>query len=333
MLKLNKISGSPYWYATGTHKTPQGKSTIYRESTKCVKRKDAEIWFENFKRHLDAIESNVVDITFYEASVSYANSKDSIHPEDASRIEVINEYFESTPLSKINSDLWNDFCSTNLKGRVPETCNRYRSNMRAILNHAKSNTPHQHINNIPAKKIDPSPPRYLSLEDQERMINGYCLLLKPLITTLCFQGCRVGEALRLQWSDIDLDNRRINIWKTKNGHFRSLPMHKRVFEILRGINRERTGHIFVTPSGEPYAYIDKPNGSPIKTAHRTALKQTGITNFKVHNWRSHWASNMALKGANTYELMALGGWRSASSVSRYVQLNPDSLSDAINRLD
>lgn len=324
MLKLKKRD--KYWHITGTF-----DSVKVRESTRTTNKKDAESYLE--KRLLQLQTKDRVDITFNAAAVAYLNDKHSIHKNDADRIDYLNSFFSNVPLSRLTGSLFSEFCIEQLPNRKAETLNRYRSNLTAILNHAKSNTPHQHVNKIPSRKILTTKPRYLSFDEQELLINAYNPLLRPLIHTLCFQGCRVGEALRLQWADIDMDKRRINIWHTKNGDFRSVPMHIRVFEVLRNINRERQGHVFVTQMGEPYVYIDKPNGSPIKTAHRTALEKASIRNFKVHNWRSHWASNMALKGANTYELMALGGWRSSSSVERYVRLNPDGLADAINRLD
>ena len=330
MLRLKKRG--EYWHVNGTFTTPKGSIKV-RESTGTSSKKDAEAYLnhklEQLKNHVDGIS----DITFYEASLAYINEKQSIHENDAQRIGLLNDFFAKQYLSGITGSSFSDFVTNEIPKAAPSYINRYRSNLVAILNHAKHNTPLQHINKIPSRKVPTSKPRYLSFEEQEILLNAYSPLLRPLIHTLCFQGCRVGEALRLQWADLDLDKRRINIWKTKNGDFRSVPMHPRVFEILRSINRERKGHLFVTQMGEPYCYIHKPNGSPIKTAHRTALKEAGITNFKVHNWRSHWASNMALKGANTYELMALGGWKSSSSVEHYVRLNPDGLANAINRLD
>ena len=330
MLKLSKRGA--YWHINGTFTTSKGSIRV-RESTGASQRKDAEAYLNNRISQLKNNSQGISDITFYEASVGYLNDKTSIHENDAQRIRLLNDFFYNMNLSEITGAEFSKFCQQEIPKAAADTTNRYRSNLVAILNHSKRNTPKQHINKIPSRSVPKPKPRYLSFEEQESLLNAYNPLLQPLIHTLCFQGCRIGEALRLQWADLDLDQRRINIWHTKNGDFRSVPMHPRVYKILRDINRERRGHVFVTPMGEPYVYIHKPNGSPIKTGHGTALKETGITNFKVHNWRSHWASNMALKGANTYELMALGGWRSSSSVEHYVRLNPDGLANAINRLD
>lgn len=331
MLKLQKRPDSPFYYITGTVRP---NTEFIRESTGTSSRKDAEIILEKRRKELLDQLGGIIDMSFGEAVRNYGFAKDSIHENDLNRLEMLENFIgKNTPLSQITGQVFNDFCLSEMPKNKNETLNRYRSNLVAVLTHAKKNTPLQHVNKIPTKKTRISKPRYLSFEEQEALLNAYTPLLQPLISTLCFSGCRIGEALRLQWADINLDQRRINIWETKNGDFRSVPMHPRIYEALRGINRERRGHIFVTPSGEPYVYVHRPNGSPIKTGHGNALKKTGITNFKVHNWRSHWASNMALKGSNTYELMALGGWRSSSSVTRYVKLNPDNLAEAINRLD
>jgi len=332
MLSLKKRKDSPFWQIEGSIRSSTETRRI-RESTGCTHKKDAETYLELRLKQIKDDMAGMSDITFEQAAIQYINNKTSVHENDASRIELLNDYFGNMKLSSINGSMFNEFCANELPRRKPDTLNRYRSNLTAILNYTKNNLPHQQIHKIPIKETLKPKPKYLSFDEQEALLSAYNNSIQPLIYTLCFQGCRIGEALRIQWADINLDKRRINIWETKNGDFRSVPMHPRVYSMLRGINRERKGHIFVTQMGQPYVYVHKPNGSPIKTAHGTALKKAGITNFRVHNWRSHWASNMALKGANTYELMALGGWRSSSSVERYVRLNPDGLANAINRLD
>lgn len=118
-------------------------------------------------------------------------------------------------------------------------------------------------------------------EKAERLINAYYSILQPIIYFLAYQGARTAKALSLKWEDINLDKRRVTFWHTKNGDYRSVPIHSKVYEALRGINRERSSFVFLTPSGKPYSYTSKKNGSPIKTAHKRALKGANIQQFKV----------------------------------------------------
>lgn len=335
MLKLTKRPRSPFYQLTGTVWIRPGRTVRVRESTGYSDRKRAEAYAERRQQEIIDVERGQHDSkphSFRDAAVAYVSSKESVHPNDADRINILDQYFGPTDLCDIDGGAFLSFVGRHLDGRKPTTVNRYRSNLVSVLNFAKQIWPDEVVRSIPLRRTDRPKPRYLSLDDQDRLLDAYHPLVRPLVHVLCFQGSRVGETLRLHWEDINLDRRTITYWVTKNGDFRTVPMHERVHQALSSINRPRAGHIFVTPMGTPYSYDTRPNGSPIKTAHRSALERAGITNFKVHNWRSHWASQMALNGATVYELMALGGWRSVASVSHYVQLNPEHLRSSINRL-
>ncbi|BAQ87186.1 Integrase (XerC) [uncultured Mediterranean phage uvMED] len=268
------------------------------------------------------------------AVLDYINSKTTIHKNDADRIDKLLKYFDNTEVNLINGYAFSGFVKSVIPKVKNDTVNRYRSNLVAVLNHAHGEQPHITINRIPTRKTEKPKPRYLSKEEAERLINAYNPILQPLIYFLAYQGARTAEALSLKWEDIDMDKRRVTLWNTKNGDYRSLPIHSRVYEALRGINRERSGFVFLTPSGKPYSYTTKKNGSPIKTAHKAALKRANIQQFKVHNWRSHWASRLVLDAdASNYSLMALGGWRSPASVVHYINLNPDHLVNTLEKLE
>lgn len=109
----------------------------------------------------------------------------------------------------------------------------------------------------------------------------------PLLRFLLGTGCRIGEALGLQWSDVDTENRRITIKRTltyqpdEHGHsrlsistpktsngFRSIPMLDEVYDALLEERRMQiatgtpvcsavdglTDFVFINRRGKPYAY-------------------------------------------------------------------------------
>jgi len=47
--------------------------------------------------------------------------------------------------------------------------------------------------------------------------------------------------------------------------------------------------------------------------------------FRLHDWRHHWASHLAMDGCDAATLMKLGGWKSPKMVQRYVDLNLEHL--------
>ncbi|HUC16731.1 MAG TPA: tyrosine-type recombinase/integrase [Acetobacteraceae bacterium] len=55
------------------------------------------------------------------------------------------------------------------------------------------------------------------------------------------------------------------------------------------------------------------------------LRAAKINWFRLHDWRHHWASHLAMDGCDGATLMKLGGWKSPKMVQRYVDLSLEHL--------
>jgi integrase len=61
-----------------------------------------------------------------------------------------------------------------------------------------------------------------------------------------------------------------------------------------------------------------PGGNPLAKAHataiarmakrRTPLRPNGGEDFRIHDWRHHWASHCVMSGMDLLTLKRLGGW-------------------------
>ena len=125
--------------------------------------------------------------------------------------------------------------------------------------------------------------------------------------------------------------------RTKNGEPRTVPMHERVRKALEDIAAERgtKGHVFLNRFGNAYADTRDyalPGGNPIAKAHRTACKRAGVTDFRVHDWRHHWASQHVMAGTDLETLRRMGGWKSLEMVQRYAAVSDDHMLEAIKRI-
>ena len=106
----------------------------------------------------------------------------------------------------------------------------------------------------------------------------------PIVGALRYQGCRIGEALRLRLpGDISFRRETLTFRDTKNRQPRTVPMHDVTARMLRKYLGERDiGPVFMTPHG--VAYNDRrlaargvgSDGSAIRTAHRSALLRYSI---------------------------------------------------------
>jgi len=170
-------------------------------------------------------------------------------------------------------------------------------------------------------------------DEAERLTQAYVAHVRPVVLVLRFQGARIGEALRLDWADVRLADDWL-VLREINGAARGLPMHPRVKAALADLWTQRPNHprVFLNRFGEPYRDHSDTGGPGITKAHRTACTRAGIADFRIHDWRHHWASWMTMKGCDPRTLMELGGWSSMKMVERYAHLAKPHLKEAIARL-
>ena len=145
----------------------------------------------------------------------------------------------------------------------------------------------------------PSRVRWLTPEQAERRIAACGDHLRPLVIFLLYSGARIGEALWLDWRDIDLNRSHAAFpidpsegRRTKNNEPRGVPLHLRVRAELANLPH-RDGAVFRRPDGLPYERLrddenDTSAGNRIKRAFAAACRRAGIEDFTPHDCRHTW---------------------------------------------
>jgi integrase len=134
-----------------------------------------------------------------------------------------------------------------------------------------------------------------------------------LVKLLLYTGARLGEALALQWSDVDLARRAVTIRQTKTEGARTAFLPELVVDAIKPLSRD--GRVFFpfTKGSRLYAML----------AH--AEKAAGITipdRLGFHILRHTWATWMRRHaGLDTAALVETGAWRSRKSASVYEHLD------------
>lgn len=145
-----------------------------------------------------------------------------------------------------------------------------------------------------------------------------------LFTFLVDTGLRVGEALRLEWRDVDLDRGLITVWISKGERPRSVPLTGRVKAILRA--RKGTGvgpWTWTTPTSLRHAW----------TLARAHMGLVNDEQFVPHALRHTFASRLVQAGVPILTVKELCGHKSIEITLRYAHLAPTNLVDAISRLE
>lgn len=328
-LILRKKTGRKAWYIRGTINGQRIEESTDTTELKIAKQYKAK---REHELHMEAIYGKQAVVTFAAAVVHYVE-----HGGNKRFLKPLVHLFGETALSSIGQAEVDAAARKLLPHAALSTWTRQvYVPMGAVLNHAAQLGWCQRLvlkrPKAPAGRV-----RWLTAAEAEALIAACSPHLRRLVTFLLYTGARVGEALWLDWRDVDLDRRHVQFIDTKNGTSRGVPLHKRVVEMLRGSN-ERSGCVFRTNTGAVYArpkpgqQIDTSAGTRIKTAFKAACRRAGIQDFHPHDCRHTWATWHYIANRDLGALMRLGGWKTMSMVMRYAHVNVDELAGTIDRL-
>ncbi|MGI9499051.1 MAG: tyrosine-type recombinase/integrase [Geminicoccaceae bacterium] len=64
----------------------------------------------------------------------------------------------------------------------------------------------------------------------------------------------------------------------------------------------------------------------MRSAHKTACGRAGITDFRLHGWRHHFASWAVMKGIDIETIKKMDGWKSLRMLERFPASRPERMS-------
>jgi integrase len=316
-LRLVRRPKSPYWIIRGTL-----RSIRLEESTGTYNKKIAEEI--RAKREAEILAQSIygrrATATFAEAALSYlqnGGNKRFLHKVMGAR-----KVYPNTSGATRNRQFYTP--------------------VSAVIKHAAKRGWCSHIVMERPEK-PPGRLRWLTPEQAECLIAACGGHLRPLLIFLLYTGARIGEALWLDWHDVDLNRSHVTFpvdpnegRRTKNNEPRGVPLHPRVRAALANLSHRR-GEVFRRPDGKPYERLrddenDTSAGNRIKKAFAAACKRAGIKDFTPHCCRHTWATWHYAKNRDLLALQRLGGWKSLAMVTRYAHVNVGELAHTIDNL-
>lgn len=327
--------GSPNLYLRGT---VRGRRV--EESTRTADRRAAEEI--RAKREAEILEESIhgrrSTATFAEAALSYLETGGRDGTGGSRRfLGPVLDHFGTTPLARIDLLAIEAGARKIYPKASPATRNRqFITPTVAVLRHAAK----RGLCAMPIIARPSQPPgvvRWITYDEAERLLSAASDSFRPLLTFLLWTGARAGEALWLDWRDVDLQRAHVTFPKTKNGKARGVPLHPKVVAALANL-KHREGAVFRRTDGKPYERpepeddVEVSAGSKFKTAFHGACRRAGIKDFRPHDCRHTWATWHYKANRDLGALMRLGGWQSERMVLRYAHVNVDELAHTIAAL-
>jgi integrase len=255
-------------------------------------------------------------------------SEKATHKEDKRKLIWLHAFLGDKMLNEITLDVIDSIRAAKLKEAAKATTNRYLALVRSILLRAKDEW--EWIDKTPKIRLfkeTASRERSLTREQAGKLLDELPEHQRDVVFFALATGLRQSNVLRLEWSQINLEQRHawIHAWQSKNRRPISIPLNDAAYAVLL---RQKGKHL-----ARVFTFQGKPLNSANTRAWQQALLRAGISDFRWHDLRHTWATWQRQAGTPTHELQRLGGWRTGAMVERYAHLAPDQLAIAASRLD
>ena len=180
--------------------------------------------------------------------------------------------------------------------------------------------------------------RRLQPGERRRLLQHAHPHLQALIIAALATGCRLGELLSLQWSQIQRDEKGeaqlivLPASKTKTHDLRVIPVSSDLRAVLEMRRTDPTGQPL-----PPDAYVFG-NGvgerlTNIKTAWRNTCRRAGIEDLHFHDLRREFACRLMESSADLHDVRDFLGHANITTTSRYVRSTPVRLAKALERME
>jgi len=220
-------------------------------------------------------------------------------------------------------------------GLSPAYSDRFLALLRNILNKAIE---FEILEKSPAMGVKMFNPdnrvnHFLNEEEMKRLIttlNDFPNRTPALIALFALStGMRIGEVLKIRWSDIDLGRKLLQIpaSNAKAKHSRTVPLNQSALNAIAQSNTQgRHEYLWVNGrSGKPY--VD------IKHAWQTIRVAAGLPHLRIHDLRHQFASILLNRGVSAVHVKELlGHAQITTTISRYSHLATDQLLSSSNQV-
>lgn len=309
----------------------------------CRTRSEALEFEAEIKNDVSLIHRNKKDLSeiikvkqMFDEYLEYSeiNNKPDVYRDNKHKVDVMQNFFGAdTTIDKITPatiEKLKAYTIDTLK-LTKATFNRYFASLRKAFNLIIINHRLNLLN--PCKLVstfveDNHIDRYLSEDEEKRLMKELPKYLKPIVICALTTGLRKSNILNLKWENINFEYGYIEILKQENKGKKEikLPLSKKFKKELEKIGIKESGYVFTSHRGnKPYTNIDE--------GFKQACVRAGIENFRFHDLRHTVGTRLVANGSDLQTVKQYLAHSDLKTTQRYLHTVEENMLKAIDILD
>lgn len=214
-------------------------------------------------------------------------------------------------------------------GRAPGTINRHLATFKHFIGLASDWgwIPREKAAALRRVKLAKEPPgrvRYLSRDEERKLLAAAEPDLRTVILVGCLSGMRRAEMVSLRWSQVDLHARVIVLTKTKANRVRRIPINDALHAVLAPL----------CEGAAPESAVLRRNGAPwsqhtLSILFARTAKAAGISDLHLHDLRHDFATRLVRAGKPINVVATLLGHSTLTTTQRYAHVEDSTLRAAV----
>jgi site-specific recombinase XerD len=304
-----------------------------QESTGTASRREAE---KHLALRISEVQRGVfvkpVNTTIQELGeryIEYAKLHKRSWKRDVQMLGNLEVFFGESRLRDITPSRVEEYQRDRIKEVCPATSNREMALLKHMFNMAERWGQHQGTN--PVRLVKFLPENNLRFETLSEVQEEALLLASPPYLREMFlfamnTGLRTSAIFNLQWTEVDIEQRRLKKVVKKSEKPLSLPLNDMAFGVVEARRAVQHGsYVFYNPmTGDRF--------KDVKGALLAAVRRAGLSKVTWHMFRHTFASRLTRDGVDIVTVKELLGHSNISTTMRYAHSNDDAKRRAVNKL-
>jgi integrase len=331
------LRGNIWWFyypVNGRMKHESSKSTDKNEAQRLRRKRILEIESGN---HVGSTADKItIDALLNDLLWHYQTNNPKSHWWAKLKVRFLREFFGYMKAAKLGSDQIKAYVDARKsQGRQNGTINRELSLLRKACKLAHECEPSKLVKMPKIPELDESGTARQGFFEESTYQSLRQVLDPDIVPVLDFAyvtGCRRGEIIKLQWPQVDLEERiiRLRIGETKNDDSRLIPLTDELLESLARLKAERDEYWPDSP------WVFSRQGKRIKSfkgAWEAACIKAGLPKSTIfHDLRRTGVRNLVRAGVPEKVAMTISGHKTRDVFERYNIVSEDDLHEAMHKL-